>query len=68
MIGNKIVQQIDINWSKRILGKEALTQIKINIKIAVFKAKFKLEEDILIKIILFILKILINKSKGIIDK
>lgn len=29
--GNKIVQQNDINWSKRILGKEALTQINENI-------------------------------------
>ncbi len=27
-IGNKTVQQNAINWSKRILGKEALTQIK----------------------------------------
>ena len=33
-IGNKTVQQKDINWSKRILGKEALTQIntKINMQ------------------------------------
>ena len=30
-IGNKIVQQNDINWSNRILGKEALAQIKIKI-------------------------------------
>lgn len=30
-IGNKTVQQKDINWSKRILGKEALAQIKVNI-------------------------------------
>ena len=29
-MGNKIVQENDINWSKRILGKEALTQIKTN--------------------------------------
>ena len=29
--GNKTVQQNDINWSKRILGKEALTHININI-------------------------------------
>jgi hypothetical protein len=29
--GNNIVQEKDINWSKRILGKEALTQMKINI-------------------------------------
>jgi len=26
--GNKIVQENNINWSKRILGKEALTHIK----------------------------------------
>jgi len=30
-IGNKIVQEKDINWSKRILGKEALTHINIKI-------------------------------------
>ncbi len=30
IIGKSIVQQNDINWSKRILGKEALTQIKKN--------------------------------------
>ena len=28
--GNKTVQQKDINWSKRILGNEALTQMNIN--------------------------------------
>jgi len=27
-IGSKIVQENNINWSKRILGKEALTQMK----------------------------------------
>ena len=27
-IGNNIVQENDISWSKRILGKDALTQIK----------------------------------------
>ena len=27
-IGSNIVQENDINWSKRILGKEALTHIK----------------------------------------
>ena len=27
-IGNKIVQENKINWSKRILGKDALTHIK----------------------------------------
>jgi hypothetical protein len=31
-IGNKTVQQKDINWSKRILGKEARTQMKTNIR------------------------------------
>jgi len=30
-IGNNTVQQNAINWSKRILGKEALAQININI-------------------------------------
>lgn len=29
--GSKTVQQKDINWSKRILGKEALAHININI-------------------------------------
>lgn len=29
--GSNIVQENDINWSKRILGKEALTHIKTNI-------------------------------------
>ena len=28
--GNNIVQEKDISWSKRILGKEALTHININ--------------------------------------
>ena len=31
IIGSKIVQQKDINWSKRILGNDALVQININI-------------------------------------
>ena len=30
-IGKSIVQENDINWSKRILGKEALTQINTKI-------------------------------------
>ncbi len=30
--GNRVVQQKAINWSKRILGKEALAHIKTNIK------------------------------------
>lgn len=37
--GNSIVQQNDINWSKRILGKEALTHIKTKIIIDDFKPK-----------------------------
>ena len=49
-IGNKTVQQTDINWSKRILGKEALTQMNTNIKKDVFIAKFKEEEDMLANI------------------
>lgn len=31
IIGKSIVQENDINWSKRILGKEALTHINTNI-------------------------------------
>ena len=34
--GNRTVQQNDINWSKRILGKLALIQIKTNIIIEDF--------------------------------
>jgi hypothetical protein len=30
-IGNRTVQQKDINWSKRILGNEALAHINIKI-------------------------------------
>ena len=30
-MGNSIVQEKDINWSKRILGNEALTQMKTKI-------------------------------------
>ena len=40
-IGNKTVQQKDINWSKRILGKEALAQIKVNIIIELLIPKLK---------------------------
>ena len=40
-IGNKTVQQNAINWSKRILGKEALTQIKIKIIRELFNPKVK---------------------------
>lgn len=31
-MGNNTVQQKDINWSKRILGKDALTHTKTNIR------------------------------------
>lgn len=41
-IGNKTVQQKDINWSKRILGNEALTHININIIIELFTPKVTL--------------------------
>ena len=37
-----MVQQKDINWSKRILGKDALTHIKTKIIIQVFIANDKL--------------------------
>lgn len=40
-MGNKTVQQNAINWSKRILGKEALTQINTNIIIELFNPKLK---------------------------
>ena len=40
-IGNKIVQQNVINWSKRILGKEALIQINENTNIELFNPKLK---------------------------
>ena len=39
--GNKIVQQNDINWSKRILGKEALAHIKTKIIIQVLNPSVK---------------------------
>jgi hypothetical protein len=35
-IGNNIVHENVINWSKRILGKEALTHIKVKINIQDF--------------------------------
>ena len=35
-IGNSIVQEKDINWSKRILGNEALTHINTKIIIQAF--------------------------------
>ena len=40
-IGNKIVQQKDINWSKRILGKDALDHINTKIIIQDFTPKVK---------------------------
>ena len=40
-IGNNIVQQKDINWSKRILGNEALVHIKTKIIIHDFIPKVK---------------------------
>jgi len=39
--GNNIVQQSDISWSYRILGKEALAQIKINIIIQDFNPRVR---------------------------
>ena len=48
-IGNNTVQQNDINWSKRILGKDALVQIKTKISIDVLNAKLKLDMVPLIK-------------------
>ena len=38
-IGNNIVQQKDISWSKRILGKEALIHMKTKIIMHDFKPK-----------------------------
>jgi hypothetical protein len=38
-IGNKTVQQKDINWSKRILGNEALTHINIKTITELFNPK-----------------------------
>lgn len=37
--GNNIVQQNDINWSYRILGKEALIHINVKIIIQDFNPK-----------------------------
>jgi hypothetical protein len=39
LIGNKTVQQKAINWSNRILGKEALAQINVNIIKELFNPK-----------------------------
>lgn len=44
-IGNKTVQQKDINWSKRILGNDALTQIKTNTIIELLIPKVKLDNN-----------------------
>lgn len=44
-MGNNIVQQKDINWSKRILGKDALTQIKTNTIRELFKPKTTLDKN-----------------------
>ena len=44
-IGNNTVQQNDINWSKRILGKDALTQMKINTIIELLIPKVKLDNN-----------------------
>lgn len=41
IIGNSIVQQYDISWSNRILGKEALTHININIITQAFKPRLR---------------------------
>ena len=40
-IGNNTVQQNDINWSKRILGNEALTHMKTKIIIPDLTPKAK---------------------------
>ena len=61
-IGNRIVQQKDINWSNRILGKDALVHIKINIIIQDLRPKvnpynnpsIKVSENILSLFKLFI--------------
>ena len=42
IIGNNTVQQYDISWSNRILGKEALTHINTNIIKQVLKPKLRL--------------------------
>lgn len=44
-IGNKTVQQKDINWSKRILGNDALTQINTNTIIELLIPKVKLDNN-----------------------
>ena len=66
--GNSFFQQKDINWSYRILGKLALTQINENIKIIVLieipKAYIKLNHIGLLEILLIvsvIIFVLLNK-------
>jgi len=61
-IGNNIIQQNDINWSKRILGKDALINIKIKIIIQLFIPKLIpynipsiIEFDNILKKILFLI-------------
>jgi len=62
IIGNRTVQQKDISWSKRILGKDALVHIKINIIIQDLRPKvnpynnpsIKVSENILSLFKLFI--------------
>jgi len=46
-MGSITVQQNVINWSKRILGNEALTQINENTIIEVFTPKIKLENKLI---------------------
>ena len=43
IIGNNIVQQKDINWSKRILGKEALAHINTKTIVQAFIPKIILD-------------------------
>lgn len=50
-IGNNTVQQNDINWSKRILGKLALAQINVKIIILDLIPSIKLETKPEIKLL-----------------
>ena len=54
-IGNNTVQQKDINWSKRILGKLALTQIKVktisDVLVPKIKPEINADEQLIIKIV-----------------
>ena len=40
-VGNTLVQQYDISWSKRMRGKEALAHINMNINAQAFKPTAK---------------------------